>query len=158
MMHRISFIGMAAAKQAALIACFAVIALVLASPAQAGEPAVSENARTGLTLYRIHLGGGVGQNRVDPAAMRRFIDTVVTRQFPTGVTIYNAQGQWIDEPDRAVIRETSTVVEIHSPDSQELRDAVAEVARRYVRNFSQANVSVFVQIIPNTEGTVYYGD
>lgn len=85
-----------------------------------------------------------GRNRPDggtvsDAEWQGFLDEVVTRRFPAGLTVVEAVGQWRGGSG-AVERERSEVVTLLHAGDEPARRAVAEVAAEYKRRFRQEAV------------------
>ena len=85
-----------------------------------------------------------GRNRpdggtVDEAEWRAFLNQVLTRRFPAGLTVVNATGQWKGESG-VVEQEQSNVVTIYHAGDAASNRAVREVALEYKRRFGQEAV------------------
>lgn len=66
----------------------------------------------------------------------QFLGTVVTPRFPKGLTIWQANGQWLD-PRGNVVREPVFVVEIFHEKSDQVEASIAAIAAEYKRRFGQ---------------------
>jgi hypothetical protein len=119
-------------------ACLVTLALLLPAPALAACP-TGENA---MLTVRLYLGQEMNGRTIAPAAFRDFLARTVTPRFPSGFTVYDAQGQWRDTRTHAVTRESSKVVEIIGPDSAELRNAIADIRKNYIARFHQQAVGL----------------
>ena len=80
-----------------------------------------------------------GGGTVSDADWASFLEEVVTPRFPDGLTVWRADGQWLDEEGRT-IREPVLVVEVLHPSRVEHDRAVAEIADEYRRRFHQEAV------------------
>lgn len=115
-----------------------LVALLLPLPAFAACPTGQKEMLT----VRLYLGQSMNGRAIAPAAFRDFLARTVTPRFPSGFTVYEAQGQWRDTQTHAVTREGSRIVEIISPDSTELHARVEEVRKNYIARFHQQAVGV----------------
>jgi hypothetical protein len=88
-----------------------------------------------LYFGRNRPGGGT----VDDAEWRTFLNQVLTRRFPAGLTVVNATGQWKGESG-VVEQEQSNVVTIYHAGDAASNQAVREVALEYKRRFGQEAV------------------
>src|SRR5262245_33262774 len=68
-----------------------------------------------------------------------FIRDEVTKRFPEGLTVWEAEGQW-RTPKGAIEHERSKVMLLVHPDTKEARQAVQEVITSYRRLFEQESV------------------
>jgi hypothetical protein len=88
-----------------------------------------------LFLGREIPGGGV----VSEAEWDAFLDEVVTPRFPEGLTVWRADGQWLDAQGLTV-QEPVMVIEVLHPADAEADAAIAEIANEYRRRFRQEAV------------------
>ncbi|MBX7200488.1 MAG: DUF3574 domain-containing protein [Rhodospirillaceae bacterium] len=75
-------------------------------------------------------------------AFAKFLETVVTPRFPNGFTVYDGQGQWLDPDTRMLTRESSKILQVHGPDSADIRKLVNEIALAYRKDFHQKTVGL----------------
>lgn len=75
---------------------------------------------------------------VSPEEWAQFLAREVTPRFG-GLTVFEAQGQWLGS-DGPLVREATRVVVILHPDRDAPRTAIAEVIRRYRARFEQQSV------------------
>jgi Protein of unknown function (DUF3574) len=99
--------------------------------------ATNESPMTRDTLYfgRNRADGG----RVDDAQWQRFVDDVVTPQFPNGFTVLSANGQWRNADGRIEREASMVLVVLHAGDDASQR-AIAAVIDEYKRRFAQEAV------------------
>jgi hypothetical protein len=117
-----------------------LIAVVLFSflssfPAAAGEATTVET-----TLYfGLDIPGGEKVNEED---WTDFLATVVTPRFPDGFTVIDAYGQWRDPSvaNAQIVRETTKVIVIVRPASDEADARVFEIKSLYMTRFGQKSV------------------
>ena len=68
-----------------------------------------------------------------------FLRDEVTKRFPAGLTVWEAQGQWQNAKGN-IDQERSKVLLLVHPDTQASRDAVLDVIRTYRKAFDQESV------------------
>lgn len=86
---------------------------------------------------------------VTQAEWRDFVDHEVTPRFPSGFTVFAADGQW-QSPDGAITREASRILWIvtapeHGLQERDLADRLRAVAAAYRARFRQEAVGVAIQ-------------
>ena len=108
-----------------------------AAPA-ALAPAASQPVTA--VLDRLCFGRVIPQGgEVSEADWARFVADTITPRFPTGFTVFQAQGQWRGA-DGQITREPTSIVEIaHASDAASDR-AIVEIALEYKRRFTQEAV------------------
>jgi hypothetical protein len=121
----------------------AALALVLAGCAARGVPTVTsgsgESAAT-MVADRLFLGRQIpGGGMVSDAEWAAFLAEVVTPRFPEGLTIWRAEGQWLD-PQGVTVREPVMVLEMVYPSDVTADVAIVEIAEEYRRRFRQEAV------------------
>ena len=107
-----------------------------------------------MSLYRLHLGMGVGELALSATEIQKFIDQEITPRFPTGLTIVEGRGQWA--APEGLIKERTTVVDVQGPATEEVQAKVAEIATIYVERYQDARASVYVTRVDNTHNVLYY--
>lgn len=73
---------------------------------------------------------------VSDAEWAMFLEEVVTPRFPDGLTVWRADGQWLDE-EGLTVREPVMVIEVLHPPGGDDDAAIAEIADEYRRRFRQ---------------------
>jgi hypothetical protein len=68
-----------------------------------------------------------------------FLRDDVTKRFPDGLTVWQAEGQWLT-PAGSIDREQSKVLLLVHGDTQEARQSVQEVIQTYRKAFEQESV------------------
>jgi hypothetical protein len=126
--------------------CFAFI---LSLPAHA-TTVLTENS----VWYRVHLGTGTGQP-VSAKEIDDFISTVVEENFPNGMTIVEAKGQWRSK-EHGVIKERVVILDIHCVNTEANAQKIRTIATTYVKQFARAKASCFINRIPKTASKLYY--
>lgn len=116
-----------------LTGCAGPQALVCQDTQQSG--AVAE------LFFGRNIGGRLG---VSDAAWRQFLADAVTPQFPDGVTVVDAAGQWRDPVRNATVREPSKMVIIVLPDRTDNQARLDTVIEAYKRRFRQQSVGLAI--------------
>ena len=93
--------------------------------------------QTDLYFGRNISGGG----QVSDSQFQTFVDSVVTPNFPAGLTILDAQGQFQDSTG-AVIKEPSKLVTLVLDDTLTNENSVNQIIREYIQQFNQESVLV----------------
>lgn len=89
---------------------------------------------------RLFFGRAVpGGGTVSDAEWAAFLEEVVTSRFPDGLTVWRAEGRWLDE-EGLIVREPVMVVEILHPPGAGADAMTATIADEYRRRFRQQAV------------------
>jgi hypothetical protein len=114
----------------------AVATMPTPAPAQSAVcgSASAEQLRT--TLY---FGMTRPTGAVSELEWQIFLRDEVTRRFPEGLTVWEAQGQW-QSSKGSIDQERSKVLLLVHPDSSAARASVQEVIGRYRKQFDQESV------------------
>lgn len=100
------------------------------------------NARQ-MLLVEMAFGRNVkGGPGVSDADWARFQAETLTQQFPDGLTVLDAQGQWRDPRAKRLVSEPSKWVIIAAPDSSATNTAIKTVTDTYKARFGQESVMV----------------
>lgn len=75
-------------------------------------------------------------------AFKKFLETAVTPRFPEGFTVYDGEGQWLDNDTHKLAHEKSKILQVHAPDSAAIRKNVEELSRIYRETFHQKAVGI----------------
>lgn len=121
-----------------------VLAALVASTACTGVPAhrLADAAPgpVGPETYlsdRLFFGRRVpGGGQVPDSSWARFLEAVVTPLFPAGLTVWQAEGQWLDPPGE-LVREPVMVVEALHPRGTPADPVFDRIATEYMRRFNQ---------------------
>jgi hypothetical protein len=76
---------------------------------------------------------------VSDAEWATFVDTVVTPRFPDGLTVFDADGQYLPT-DGELIKEDSKVLLLLHDGSAEISQDIEEIRERYKTQFAQESV------------------
>ena len=98
-------------------------------------PSSSSQVRTTLYFGTTKPKGGT----VSELEWQLFLRDEVTRRFPAGLTVWEAQGQWQD-PNGRLWHEQSKVLLIVHPDAPAARQSVQEIIAAYRNAFDQDSV------------------
>jgi len=88
-----------------------------------------------------NIKGGPG---VSDAEWTEFQRETLTRQFPDGLTVMDAVGQWTDPRAKRMVSEPSKFVVLAAPDTQATLQSLRIVTDTYKRRFGQDSVMVIV--------------
>jgi hypothetical protein len=88
---------------------------------------------------------------VSDSAWDAFMSEIVTPRFPAGLTVWHAQGQWLD-PRGTTVREAVVIVEVVHPSGEPADSVFARVANEYRRRFHQDAV---LRITTNARTELY---
>lgn len=80
-----------------------------------------------------------GGAHITPTEWQTFLDEVVTPQFPAGLTIIDANGQWRNATGH-IDRESSKVLVLVHPPSREFEKKLDALRAEYCRRFEQEAV------------------
>lgn len=88
----------------------------------------------------LYFGRNIGTTgKVTESEFRQFLSEKITPRFPDGLTVYNAQGQFLDDANN-LIREPSKVVSLIVEDTRKNERAIDRIIRQYKREFQQESV------------------
>ncbi|NJL54449.1 DUF3574 domain-containing protein [bacterium] len=96
---------------------------------------IPELIQTDLYFGRNIAGGG----EVSEAEFQQFLDQEITPRFPDGLTVYDADGQFLDSTN-TLIQEPSKVVSLIFEDTEENEAAVDQIIQAYKQQFQQESV------------------
>jgi hypothetical protein len=104
-------------------------------PLQGLECGASSAARVRTTLY---FGLGRPKGTVSELEWQLFLRDEVTPRFPEGLTVWEAQGQWLSQG--AIGHERTKVLLLVHADTPSAQEAVQSVISRYRKAFEQESV------------------
>ena len=107
-------------------------------PAQpvAGQTCASAARQLRTTLY---FGGARPKGAVSELEWQLFLRDEVTSRFPSGMTVWDAEGQWRG-PEGKVAHERTKVLLLVHPDTKQARQAIGALIDRYRKVFEQESV------------------
>lgn len=134
------------------------IALIAASfqTAASAQDGVARHRIENLASYHLHLGGGNGDKAVTPEMAAKFVEEVVVPRFPTGTTVQEGSGQWMNPDTEEITMEHSYVFALEFQQTPENIVKLEEIAKEYVQRHRDANVSCFIKIYPSVATELYY--
>jgi hypothetical protein len=93
-------------------------------------------------MFGRNIGRRLGVNEAD---WSRFVDREIISRFPSGLTMFNAAGEWRDGASNKIVREPSKVVQIVLPGKAEDTARLNEIVAAYKRRFKQQSVGIIVR-------------
>lgn len=81
----------------------------------------------------LYFGMDEGEPKVIEARWQAFLDAEVTSRFPDGLTVFDAQGQWLYGGDPAPIRQRSKVLVILHEDTTQRRADIEAIRLAWKR-------------------------
>jgi Protein of unknown function (DUF3574) len=93
-------------------------------------------------MFGRNIGRRLGVNEAD---WSRFVDREIISRFPSGLTMFNAAGEWRDGPTNKIVREPSKVVQIVLPGQAEDTARLNEIVAAYKQRFKQQSVVMIVR-------------
>jgi transposase len=121
-------------------ASIALLTALWTMPAFAACPA----GQSEMLTVRLYFGQSMNGKVIPAPAWRDFVARSVTPEFPDGLTIFDAQGQWRDPHTRAIQREASKVIEIAAPETRDLQARIAKIRKAYAARFHQQSVGLLM--------------
>jgi hypothetical protein len=89
---------------------------------------------------RLFLGRDIsGGEFVSDSAWNAFLTEIVTPRFPTGFTIWRAEGQWRDSTG-AIVKENVFVLEVLHDEHREIEEEIIFIINHYKKRFRQEAV------------------
>jgi hypothetical protein len=109
-----------------------------------GEDVIENDATPELIQVDLYFGQNIGKtDRVSDRQFRQFLRDEITHRFPDGLTVYDADGQYLDQSKR-LIRESSKVVSLVLEDTQMNERSLNQIIAAYRQTFQQESVLVVV--------------
>lgn len=116
---------------------FALTACASATTRQDVATAPPLSGKQTLVADRLVFGQSIpGGGHVADAAWKAFLREVVTPSFPAGLTVWHAEGQWLD-PRGDVVREHVIVVEVFHRQGAPADSVFSRIAAEYRHRFHQ---------------------
>lgn len=131
--------GMLTVKRGAL--CAMILVLLAGALLAAGcGPAGKAQKAPEWVKTEIYLGSSVpGGKTVTAEEYADFLNTVVTKEFPAGVTVFDAYGQ-MQRTDGSITKQDTRVVLLVHEDTAANTEAVKRVVDEYRKRFNNAQV------------------
>jgi hypothetical protein len=110
----------------------------------AGENIIDNDVTSELIEANLFFGRNIkGGGEVSEAEFRDFVDREITPRFPDGLTIFDANGQFLDSSD-LLIKEKTKGVTLILEDTSENELAIDEIIAAYLQQFQQESVLLIV--------------
>jgi hypothetical protein len=93
-------------------------------------------------LFGRNIGGRLG---VTEKAWARFLADEITPRFPDGLTVYDAAGQYRENPAAKIVRERSKIVMILAEAGDAAMARIDEIVEAYKKRFRQKSVGVVIK-------------
>jgi Protein of unknown function (DUF3574) len=95
-----------------------------------------------LILLDLYFGRNIaGGGQVSESQFQAFVDTVLTPRFPAGLTVFDANGQFLDSTG-TLIQEPSKVVTLILDNTLTNEMSVNEIVDAYIQQFNQESVLI----------------
>ncbi|WP_373529081.1 DUF3574 domain-containing protein [Nostoc sp.] len=94
-----------------------------------------------------------GVGKISEKEFQAFVDGIITPRFPAGLTIFNANGQFLDSTGR-LIEEPAKVVTFFREESSTNEVSISEIVKTYRKQFNQESV---LQVANKDDLTVSFG-
>ncbi|MBW4605948.1 MAG: DUF3574 domain-containing protein [Hassallia sp. WJT32-NPBG1] len=99
------------------------------------NPATNKFIKTDLFFGRDIPGGG----EVSETDFQTFLNNLVTPSFPDGLTVFDANGQFLDSTG-TVIKEKSKNVSLFFDDTPKNQASIYDIVNKYTQQFNQESV------------------
>ena len=123
----------------------AAVFLMVAARANAQTIACTAN-HTSMMQAELLFGRNIdGRLGVTEKAWARFLAQEITPRFPDGLTVYDAAGQYRENPAAKIVRERSKIVMILVEAGDAAMRRIDEIADAYKKRFRQKSVGVVIK-------------
>ena len=124
----------------AIVAALAAWALILSCSSEAQTNPCPDGAEP-YTEYRLFFGRGDADNRqvVSDQQWEGFLEDTITVEFPAGLTVLDAYGQYTDSAGNLVKEDTKVLIILVPPDADSA-PGIDKIIEEYKRRFSQQGV------------------
>lgn len=86
---------------------------------------------------RLYFGRNIpAGGTVSESDWKQFVETIVTPRFPSGLTVFQGDGQWLD-PRGTLVREAVFVLEVFHAGDAASEAAISAIAAEYKKRFGQ---------------------
>ncbi len=125
----------------AAVALLAACAFILSCSSEAQTNPCPQGSEP-YTEYRLFFGLGNADNPqvVSDDEWNGFLEDIITREFPDGLTVLDAYGQYTDSASGALIKEKTKVLIILVPRDDGSAPGIDRIIEEYKRRFSQQGV------------------
>lgn len=102
-------------------------------------PLKVEAFTTSLIQNDLYFGRNItGDGTVSESQFQNFLSNVITPKFPDGLTVFDANGQYLIGTD--VIKEPSKMVTIFFDNTQQNQASISQIMGGYMQQFNQSGV------------------
>ena len=123
----------------------AVLTTIVATQASAQTIACTAN-HTAMMQAELLFGRNIdGRHGVTEKAWARFLAEEITPRFPDGLTVYDAAGQYRENPAAKIVRERSKIVMILVEGGDPAMQRIDQIVGAYKKRFRQKSVGVVIK-------------
>ena len=90
-------------------------------------------------LDQLNFGLNTPDGKVSEEEWNKFVNNIITLQFPDGFTVIDAHGQWRGK-NGEIIKENTKLVQIVHENKPEINNKIEKIVREYKTEFSQESV------------------
>ena len=125
----------------ATVAVLAACAFILSCSSQAQTTPCPDGTEP-YTEYRLFFGRGDADNprAVSDEAWSKFLEDTITREFPDGLTVLDAYGQYTDTATKRLIKEETKLLIILVPPDADSTPGIDRIIEEYKSRFAQQGV------------------
>ncbi len=125
----------------ATVAVLAACAFILSCSSQAQTPPCPDGTEP-YTEYRLFFGRGSADNprAVSDEAWSKFLEDTITIEFPDGLTVLDAYGQYTDTATKRLIKEETKLLIILVPPDADSTPGIDRIIEEYKSRFAQQGV------------------
>jgi len=115
-----------------------LLSVLLLFPSACASVGTTQSAAgPAMVVDRLFFGTNIPSGgRVSDDEWRSFVREVVTPRFKDGLTIFEANGQWLD-PRGELVREHVMVVEVAHKPASDVEASIRDIANEYKKRFKQ---------------------
>ncbi|HUN39830.1 MAG TPA: DUF3574 domain-containing protein [Acetobacteraceae bacterium] len=96
-----------------------------------------------MTAFELFFGRSIsGGGEVSETAWDDFLARVITPNLPSGYTVFDATGAWLNPATNRMARERTKVLLAVVPDAPARTGAIARIRRAYQQRFHQFSVGI----------------
>ena len=125
----------------ATVAVLAACAFILSCSSQAQTNPCPDGTDP-YTEYRLFFGRGSADNprAVSDEAWSKFLEDTITVEFPDGLTVLDAYGQYTDTATKRLIKEDTKLLIILVPPDADSTPGIDRIVEEYKNRFAQQGV------------------
>ena len=125
----------------ATVAVLAACAFILSCSSQAQTTPCPDGTEP-YTEYRLFFGRGDADNprAVSDEAWSKFLEDTITIEFPDGLTVLDAYGQYTDTATKRLIKEETKLLIILVPPDADSTPGIDRIIEEYKSRFAQQGV------------------